>query len=917
MMRLTEKLAELVASNTRLTLVLFAGLTLLALASIIDPLTGRLNLEIDPSANRLIEDDLPAKLFYDKTRRIFGSDETLIITVAAADVFTPDIFNSVVRMTRRIKEIPGVRDVLSLANAVDIRSVEDDLDISPFASGLEDGSTTLAGIRERVLGNPVYAGNLVSKAGDATALVVYFDDISDLQYIRGGIHEKIQHIIEEERGDAKTFITGTPFFKVAMAKILIKDLLWTPPLITAILVVILALAFRSIIGIIAPLLTVAIGVILTLGTITALGYSLSMISVLVPPLMMILGFTYAVHVTSEYLHLSRQPNQDKDQTATRQTLQHMVLPVALTGLTTIAGFVAMMTNPIKAVQEFGIFAAIGVIYVSILSITFTPALLKVLDRKGGTRMPAAQRTSLQGFDRFVDWIALYDLKHRNLIFVVSTSLFLLALAGMTRIHISTESITNFSPDSEVRRGFDIVNDKLGGANNFYIVFEGSQRDAFKEPANLRLLQELQSWLVAQPEIGSTLSIVDYLMLINQALHDNDPAYHVIPDSKRLITQLLFLSASEELDRIVDSRYQMTNLVVRSRVINSDRMTGLVERIQAHLAELPGHIKATVTGNPVLISQTLSDIIVGQARSVGLALVFVYLILAVMFMSQRIGFVALLPNILPVAVYFGSLGFFGISLNPSTSLIAPMVLGIAIDDTIHYFSRFNREVHQHADDRKATVLAMKAVGRPVTLTSVGLCLGFLVLMTSELRMQAQVGIMASYSLAIAWLCDFMLTPALCATIRFTTLWDVLTLDLGHNPQESIPLLKGLRTSQARIVALMAKVIDVPSGKRIIHDGEDGQEMYVVLEGKLSASIAGKDGPVNIASLSRGDVVGEAGLFYEKRSANVDVIEDCRLLCLNQGNLDRLSRRYPYIATKVFRNLNGILATRLFTTTHRLT
>ncbi|HYQ71119.1 MAG TPA: cyclic nucleotide-binding domain-containing protein, partial [Gammaproteobacteria bacterium] len=246
-----------------------------------------------------------------------------------------------------------------------------------------------------------------------------------------------------------------------------------------------------------------------------------------------------------------------------------------------------------------------------------------------------------------------------------------------------------------------------------------------------------------------------------------------------------------------------------------------------------------------------------------------------------------------------------------------VLGIAIDDTIHYFSRFNREVHRHANDRKATLLAMKAVGRPVTLTSVGLCLGFLMLMNSELRMQAQVGIMASYALAIAWLCDFLLTPALCATVRFTTLWDALTLDLGKNPQESIPLLKGLRASQARIVALMARVISVPRGRRLIHDGDDGNEMYVVIDGRLQASIAGRDGPVSVAGYGRGDVVGEAGLFYEKRSADVDVIEDCRLLVLTQNNLERLSRRYPYIATKVFRNLNTVLATRLFTTTHRLT
>ena len=275
------------------------------------------------------------------------------------------------------------------------------------------------------------------------------------------------------------------------------------------------------------------------------------------------------------------------------------------------------------------------------------------------------------------------------------------------------------------------------------------------------------------------------MLVNQAFHENDPAFYSIPESKRLTTQLLFLSSTEDLERIVDSRYKTTNIVVSSKVVDSDDMSLLINRIRDHLEDLPEQFTATVTGNPVLISETLSDIIIGQARSIGLALIIVYGILSIMFMSQRVGFIALIPNVLPVAIYFGSLGFFGISLNPSTSLIAPMVLGIAIDDTIHYFSRFSSEIQHYADERKTTLVTLKAVGRPVTYTSIGLCLGFLVLMTSELRMQAQVGIMASYALAVAWLSDFMLTPALSASFRITTLWDVLTVDLGKSPQESIP------------------------------------------------------------------------------------------------------------------------------------
>jgi predicted RND superfamily exporter protein len=658
-----------------------------------------------------------------------------------------------------------------------------------------------------------------------------------------------------------------------------------------------------------------VGVILTLGTISALGYSLSMISVLVPPLLMILGLSYAVHVTSEYHQLRNKP--DPDNRIVNQTLKHMVLPVTLTGLTTIAGFIALMTNPIGAVQEFGIFSAIGVVYITVLSITFTPALLKFLDRNPGAHAASEHAISGRGFDRFVDRIALFDLKHQRKIFVAFGLVLLLSLVGMSKIHVSTESITNFASDSDVRKGFDVVNDKLGGANHFYIVVEGIHTDTFKDPRNLEVLKELQDWLEQQPDIGTTLSIADYLMLINQAFHDNDPDFYRIPENKRLITQLLFLSSSDELDSIVDTRYRTANLVVRSKVINSDRMSDLLERINQRLVQLPEHLSPTITGNPVLISETLTDIIIGQARSVALALLFVYAILTIMFMSPRIGAIALIPNIIPVAVYFGSLGFFDISLNPSTSLIAPMVLGIAIDDTIHYFSRFNREVRRHADDRKATLLAMKAVGRPVTLTSIGLCLGFLVLMTSELRMQFHVGLMASYALAIAWFSDFLLTPALCASIRFTTLWDALTLDLGENPQESIPLLKGLRTSQARIVALMARITRVPAGKRLISAGDSASEMYVVIEGQLRTSIEGEDGRIELATHKRGDVVGEAGLFYDKRTADVDVVEDARLLCLTQSNLDRLSRRYPYIATKVFKNLNKVLATRLYDTTHKLT
>ena len=913
-MGLLAKFSDLLSRSTGLVLLLTTALTILAVTRLVDLHTGHFRLEIDPSANRLLSEHNAAKQFYDQARRTFGSDEILVITLTSANVFTRDTLERIKRMTTRIEAVEAVDHVVSLSNAMDIRSVDGGLDIAPFIDTMGQGPGTIEAIRQRVLDNPIYSGSLVSKSGDATALIVYFRDIDDREFIRRGIHDKIVAIVNEEKGDNKVWITGTPHFKVAVIKILMHDLMWMPPLIALILAAVLIVCYRTLLGVVVPLVTVAVGVVLSLGVIAALGYSLSMISVLVPPLLMILGLSYSVHVVSDYQQ-HRADTLDK-RILVRDTLKRILLPVLLTGVTTIAGFASMVVNPIEAISEFGELSVIGVIVITIISITFTPALLRFLDRK--TSVAAGTKPVITTlFDRFIDRVAVFDLNQKNVIFLFSGILFALGLAGLLRMHVSADIMTSFSRDSEVRKSFELVNQKLGGANPLYIVINGTRPDAFKEPANLNTIRELQSWLNRQPEIGGSVSIADYIMLVNRALHDNDPAFYAIPDNRRLITQLLFLSSSDELDRIVDTRFQNANVIVRARVISSDDMSALINRINARLAELPDHLKAQATGNPVLITQTLTEIIVGQAKSVGLALVIVYIILSLMFMSHRIGFIALIPNILPIVIYFGSLGFFGISLNPSTSLIAPMVLGIAIDDTIHYFARFNREVRRLADDRKATVAALKGVGRPMTYTSVALCLGFLALTTSELSMQVQVGLMASWALAVAWLCDFFLTPALCSSVRITTLWDVLTLDLGENPQESIPLLNGLRKSQARIVALMSKVITVPAGSRIITAGEKGEEMYVVIDGRLRTSIAGEKSRIEIATHGRGDVVGEAGLFFEKRTADVDILEDSRLLCLSQENLDRLSRRYPYIATKVFRNLNRILATRLFTTTHRLT
>jgi predicted RND superfamily exporter protein/CRP-like cAMP-binding protein len=888
--------------------------TLLAATQLIDFRTGAPLLRIDASADRLLPEGDASREFYDHIRRMFGSDETLLIGLYGDGVFTRESLQRIDRLTRRLEKVEGVHHVLSLANAVNVRGVDDDLVIAPFIEEIPESADALDDLRQQVMGNPIYNGSLVSNDSRATALLVYFVEMTNSEYMAAGIDARISAIAEEERGAGETWITGGPHIRAETARVLLGEALTIPLGMLSVLGLVLAFTFRTIRGVLVPLISIAMAVAWTLGIATALGFELNAVTSLVPALLTTLGLSYAVHVVSEYQETGDKTEAGGAAERVRETLSHVTLPVVLTGVTTAAGFASLALSPLGAVREFGLLSVIGVVCAVATSLTVAPALLALLPVP--SRLVSRPSTQRGGhFDRFVERIAMFVIARRPAIFIAAAGIFLVSLAGVAQLRIGTQQVSKFRPDAPVRVHFEAVNEHFGGANLFFVVLSTEYPDGFKEPVNLAQIEALQTWLAEQPEIGGTTSLVDYVKLLNRGFHENDPGHLAIPESKRMISQLLFFGASDELDSFVDSRYQTVSIRVRSNVVDSDAISALVARIETRLEDLPSHLEASLTGTSIVFTRTLDSIIRGQATSIVLALGIIYVILSAMFVSLRIGFLALIPNALPIAVYFGALGWTGIRLDPATSLIAPMVLGIAVDDTIHYFARFLRDAKRLGHEGRATVSALRSVGRPVTYTSAALVLGFLVLNASELRSNAELGSMAAFALAFAWLTDFTLTPALCKGLKIVTLWDFLSIDLGHDPGRSIALFRGLRTARARMVALMGTLIDVPRGRRLFNAGEPGDALYVVISGELRATVDNEDGAGELAIHGRGGVLGEVGLYHDRRMASVEAIEDSRLLRLTQQSIDQLARSRPYTAAKVFRNLNGLLAQRIIASAAR--
>ena len=909
---LVDRLLRSVTQRPWWALAAVFVVTLLALTRIVDPGSGQPRLLLDPSINSMLPREDPSRDFYNRVRELFGSDETVLVVLSDDDIFTQQNLGALLRMSERMEQVDGVHHVTSLANSLNIRSVDGDLEVDPFLEVVPADPAELARIRREALGSPVYSGNLISPDGQAAMLLVYLFDIPEAEFIARGIDDQLAAIAREEAGDATVWISGGAHVKAEMSRMLMADLSLVLPLAVALMAGVAFVCFRTLRGVLVPLSTILISLLWTLAGIAMLAGSLNQVTVAVPPIILVVGFAYAVHVVSAYYDALRGELGPPDPHGPAfRAARHVFLPVVLTGATTAAGFVALATSRLAAIQEFGVFCALGVLCATVVSLVYAPALLQLLPAR-----PPRQRAAENGFDRFLERLAHFDVRRRGWILAAGALVAVLSLYGMTRIQVSTDMVRNFPADNPVRLDFDAINERLEGSNSLYVVAEADTPDAFIEPANLRQLLEVQDWLEAQPEIGGTTSFADYLRVINRAFHDDDPAALQIPESRELIAQLLLFSSDPEFENFVDSSYETANVVVRAKVIDSGLVAELTRRIEAQLATLAGEIRYTVTGNAVLVSRTIDDIALGQALSLGTAFAIIFAILVLLFTSFRIGLIALIPNVLPVLVYFGLLGFSGITLNIVTGLIACLVLGIAVDDTIHFLAHFNRASKNLADENRGVVEALRHVGRPVTYTTAALCIGFLTLTLSELRTQVEFGALASITLAVAWLIDVTFTPALAARLRIVTLWDVITLDLGDDPRRSIPLFAGLRDTQARVIALMSSLRSFPKGHKLFVAGESGDEMYVVIDGELRVSLLTDQGEVRFDSCVRGDAVGEVALFHGVRTADVEAASDVRLLRLTHASLERIRGRYPRTGAQLYRNLAQILANRVASTTAKL-
>lgn len=923
-----QRLYQWLAERPKRVIAVVALLSAAAFMVCFDMATGTARFAIDASVERLLPPGDEDRAVLDRARAQFGDGDSMLIAVRLDAVYSERGLQQITAITRALRELPGAHNVFSLDTAPNLTAYEDTVEVSTFTEQARADPARIAQFPQQVDNNPLYKDLLVTRDGHTAIFALLLQDMDTPTFRSRDYAARIREICEREAPGAEVWITGSSLVRAATAEALDDALAFTVPAVFVVISLLLLAAFRSARAMLSAVLTVAIALLWTMATSVALGIPMNLVTTITPALVITIGLSYTIHLLSAHFFYRPEPSAAAktrphavrwrqalmgwvagQATApavhrTAWVMNRIATGLLLSAATTITGFLALMLNPLTAVKQFALLSSIGTLFTALLTFVFLPALLASLGTREGSRP-----TGEAFFARAAEWLAAFDLRWRTLIITAALLLVPLDLYYASQVRPGTDFIQSFDEDAQVRRDFESINQAINGANTISILLETYVDDALTDPVRVREIEALTQWLREQPEVGGVVSYVDQLKLINQSLNDNNPAYFSVPNDPSAIKQLMIFGGGDELKRVIDVRFRSALITLRINVDGSIEIGELIHRIERRLAVLPKPLVARVTGSSAIATRTVNELASGHLESIALATLVIWAMLSVMFTSWRAGLIATLPNLVPVFTYFGALGLMGISLNPTTSLIACIVLGIAVNDTVHFLARFNADARELADEKKALHTSLNAVLRPISLATVALCLGFLCFAGSDLRTQVQFGALASFTLAVAWLADMTLTPALGSRLRIVTLWDLLRLDLGHSPQHTIPLFNGLSLRQARVFALLSKLEVVPQGARVIREGDIARDMYVIVDGTLEAWVERDGERKALSTMSRGAVMGETGYFGQRRTANVDAVTPARVLRFDSQDLERLRLRYPKIAATLYRNLNRVQAERI--------
>lgn len=698
--------------------------------------------------------DSPAVLLRNELRRDFPGDEVLTVVFQGPDLYKPEFLTRLDRLVADVERHPLVDRVTSITSLERISGTGDGFAVERLVDPTRLKNTTPDALRQRVMEDRFAPGLLASRDGSTLALVVRpkaLAESADRLELKIAVAKAINgaELRSYYAGDA-----GPVTMDVAQLASALGDTNLLVPLTVAIGLLLLAWVVGRLRPVIIGAMAMSTAVLPTIAAISVTGQPYTLVSAILPTLV-------AAYTLATLLHLYAGVQRARAAGMSRamgvdQALAETRKPGAFNVLTTGAGLLSLVLVPIPPVQVFGMAGAWGTLLVFVTVFFLVPPFLLHWDRKPWPR----RGSGMSRLGRIASRVALMSMRHPKAILVGAALVLVATLPFALQVKVETDLLAYFGTDHPVNRSTRLIESKLSGVTSLEISLKGDARDSLKNVATLATVRDFQQWLEALPEVDRSVSLVDLVEQMHWAMNGEKPAFKTLPATDRLLHQYLLVYDGKDLYELVNRDFQHARIVLNVNVHGAKAIGTVIETIRQRLVShpLPG-LQVDIGGYGRLFADQVELLVTGQVNSFSGAFLQIVLLMTLLWRSLLAAILCMLPNLAPLYFIFVLMGAAGINLDMATVMIAGVVLGITVDDTIHLYHGYQRRRQAGISAVLAIARAFESSGRAVLAISVLLVAQFMLLTTSDFIPTANFGLMTAVGLLAGQAAELLLLPAL--------------------------------------------------------------------------------------------------------------------------------------------------------------
>lgn len=703
-------------------------------------------VEIDTALEHLMMRDDPERIRNRDIKEEFSNDEILVIAFDVGRPFGADDLEKLGRFSERLAEIDGVEEVLDLSTIEDVRGDGERID----GSALVDFAVVaqeIDAIRRRASGHRLYDRNLVSPDQHVLALICILELGPDGGSRNFEVIEAVLGVLDAEGPGWPPHLSGYPYSEVDANRIMTRDLV----LLTSVaFLIVLGITFASTRRF-APVAAMA-GLATFAQVVCAAWFGMNeipftIVTAILPTVLLATTCTYGIYLFGLLGRFSDAPEP------AMELLAHIVRPTLLASVSTSVGFLALRTMPVDVLSQLGTGLAIGIVAAEAAALLAIPAAIQRYD----IRIPSAHLGRLEGLGRLGCRLAQQPIR----VICVAAVITAIAAAGWSHVRLDSDPLSYWSEESDHRQSARFVRENLAGTLPINIVLRAPEAGAILEHDALALASELIALVEADPHVDRTLSFLDYLGLMDAAMRPGKPERAALP-SREVAAQYMLLyemgGDPDDYRHYINHERSALNIFVRINDRSSSVALGLRDEILHYAAKhAPVGVDVEVLGTWLLFPKAMDAITRGMVSGLLLAAAAIFMVMLVSLRDWRLALVAMVPNLLPIAVCGGLLGWLGIPLSFATSIVGCVALGLAVDDTAHVLG--------HVRVERSLESVYRMVSPALVMTTVALGTGFSVLALSEFVPVVHLGIAATLTLCVALLCDLLVLPSLLTLLGF--------------------------------------------------------------------------------------------------------------------------------------------------------